>query len=80
MPRVQDVTNVCFKGAYDHIKALIVDNDHLLDQINSALYEAERRVMLELIKREAVENSLTERVFRYAECSSGICDELTGGA
>ena len=78
MARIQDVTGECFKGTYDFIKEKFKNDEEILREISSQIYQAERNIMLELIKRDAVEQVLTERVMLYANCNSEVCDELTG--
>ncbi|MCF2516037.1 hypothetical protein [Dyadobacter sp. CY351] len=78
MARIKDVTKECFKALYSFIETEFFDNREMMEELSRRAFNAERNVMLELIKREAVEKVLTERVILYS--TDDVSDELTGSA
>ncbi|WP_342084792.1 hypothetical protein [Dyadobacter sp. OTU695] len=77
MARISEVTDKCFKSLYDFIDMQFSSNEEVRNDLRLNAYKAERNVMLELIKREAIEDALTERVMKYSEEADGL-DEFTG--
>ncbi|MDQ6482355.1 hypothetical protein [Dyadobacter sp. LHD-138] len=79
MAKTQCITGEIFESLYLLVEERLKGNEDLVQELSCKIYEVERKVMLELIKRDYVEKGLTERVLLYSDHSNGY-DELTGAA
>lgn len=77
MAKTQEITGNIFENLYQFIEDKFKEDGEITTEICSKIYEVERAVILELIKRDFVEKGLTERVLLYSDTANGL-DELTG--